>query len=71
MATLAELQSQLTEVNTAITAVLTGAQEYRFNDGQIESWVKRGDLKELRFMKNDLETQINDLVDDGGGFHAF
>lgn len=71
MATLAELQSQLAEVNSAISAVLTGAQEYRFNDGQIESWVKRGDLKELRAFKNDLENQINDLTDDGGGFHAF
>jgi hypothetical protein len=70
MATLAELQTQLAEVNTAISAVLTGGQEYRFNDGQIESMVKRGDLFQLRQLKKDIEFQIEEQTETGG-FYGF
>lgn len=66
MATLSELTEQLTEVKTAISAVLTGGQEYTFNDGQVETAVKRGDLVQLYKMKKDLEFEIDSLNNPGG-----
>ena len=69
MATLSELQTKLTEVETAISAVLTGGQKYQFNDGQIETMVERGDLKQLREMKKELEFQISDLTP--GGYYGY
>jgi hypothetical protein len=71
MPTLAELQAQLTELNNAISAILQGGQEYRFNEGQIESLVKRGDLSTLYKMKKETLIAIEDLTDEGGGFFGF
>jgi len=64
------LQIQLDQVNQAITVILTGGQEYRFNDGQIESMVRRGDLRQLNLMKKELELEIEGLTSPGG-FNAF
>lgn len=64
--TIEELQAQLDKVNLAIDAILTGGQEYRFNDGQLDTLVKRGDLETLNNMKQQLEQQINDLNNPGG-----
>lgn len=48
-------QEQLDEVNTAITAILTGAQEYKIG------WrtVRRADLTVLFNMRKDLEDKLN------------
>ena len=68
MPTLAELQATLLEINKAITVILTGSQEYRFNDGQIESLAKRADLATLYRMKKETLLAIEDATDEGGGF---
>ncbi len=65
------LEADLAEVNTSITAVLTGAQEYRSNDGQYDLWVKKGDLLTLKKMRDDIRSQIASINDDGGGFFGF
>ena len=66
MSTLAELQAELAEIKTAISAILTGGQEYKFNDMQVEQSVKKGDLSTLRQMKKDLEWEIYSLSRSGG-----
>ena len=70
MATAVELNVQLVEVNAAIKAVLT-AQSYKFNDGQAEQWVTKADLPNLILLRKDIESQIADIADDGGGFFGF
>lgn len=70
MATAVELNVQLVEVNAAIKAVLT-AQSYKFNDGQADQWVAKADLPNLIALRKDLELQIADINDDGGGFFGF
>jgi len=47
-------QEQLDEVNSAITAIMTGSQEYRIG----HRLLKRGDLNVLKQMRQDLETKL-------------
>jgi len=54
MATLAEMQTELTEVKTAISAIYAGGQSYGV-DGQ---QVQKADLRELRRIKKELESNI-------------
>lgn len=48
------LEQRLTEVNTAIQAVLLGGQSYRIGSRSLT----RADLALLRQMRDDLEAQI-------------
>tara|TARA_Y100000310_G_scaffold344004_1_gene454489 strand:+ start:3680 stop:3892 length:213 start_codon:yes stop_codon:yes gene_type:complete len=47
-------QTMLTNVNTAINAILSGAQHYAIGDKQVTS----ADLKFLYSMRKDLEERI-------------
>jgi len=58
--TIAEDQTMLDNVNTAINTILTGAQQFAIGDKQ----VSRPTLAELRKMKNELEIKIG--RNDGG-----
>ena len=49
------VEQRLTEVNTAIQAVLLGGQNYRIGSRS----VTRADLALLRSMRDDLEAQVN------------
>lgn len=69
MATIAELQTRKTQIETAIDAVLNGGQEYKINDGMIDNWVRRGDLKTLYDELNKIEKRI-DRLNNPGGFVA-
>jgi len=69
MSQLTDLQEQLASVKLAISKVLTGGQEYDFNDMQSQQSVKRADLKDLYQMQRDLEFQIASL-DRSGGFYG-
>lgn len=66
MATLAELQSRLADVQAAISTIQTGGQEYKINDQLIETWMKRGDLKTLYEEQQRLEKRISRLSGSGG-----
>lgn len=70
MSQLTDLQDQLAEVKAAISKVLTGGQEYEFNDMQSQQKVERADLKDLYAMQRDLEYQIASL-DRSGGFYGY
>jgi len=59
----------LAEIDAAIIAIATGGQEYKFNDMQVEQWVKKGDLEALRKYQQELEYQIA-ASEDTGGFYA-
>lgn len=48
------IKEQLEEVNSAISAVLSGAQSYKIGSRSVQ----RADLKQLYAMKNDLQAQI-------------
>lgn len=45
---------QLEEINRAISAVLSGAQQYKIGSRSVQ----RADLKQLYAMKNDLMGQV-------------
>ena len=68
MATLAELQERKTKLETAIDAVLIGGQEYKINDGMIDTWVRRGDLETLYKELEKVERRINIVNNCGSGF---
>lgn len=68
MATLAELQARKTKLETAIDAVLDGGQEYKINDGMIDTWVRRGDLETLYKELEKVERRINIINNSGSGF---
>ena len=63
MATLIELQTELTEVKTAISFILKGGQSYTISSGAGGSsrTVTMGNLAELNKMKTNLETRIGNL----------
>ena len=63
MATLIELQTELTEVKTAISFILKGGQSYTISSGAGGSsrTVTMGNLTELNKMKTNLETRIGNL----------
>jgi len=68
--TLEELKARLQKIDNAIDAILTGGQEYRFNDGQLDTLVKRGDLETLNQMRNQTQEAINS-IENGGGFYVW
>lgn len=63
MATLIELQAELTEVKAAISFVLRGGQSYTISSGAGGSsrTVTMANLPELRKMQTDIERRINNL----------
>jgi len=69
MSYLTELQEELVEIKAAISAILTGSQEYKFNDMQVEQWVRRGDLDTLLKRRKDIQWEIASL-DRSGGFYG-
>jgi hypothetical protein len=66
MATVAELQTRLANVQLAIDAVQTGGQEYKIADGLIDTWMRRGDLDALYREQMRLEKRIARISDTGG-----
>ena len=62
-------QELLTEIDNAITAILTGGQEYKFNDMQVDQLVKKGDLATLRSFQKQLEMELASQ-EATGGFYA-
>lgn len=66
MATLAELQTRLANVQLAIDAVLNGGQEYKIADGLIDQWMRRGDIDALFREQLRLEKRIGRLSSSGG-----
>lgn len=66
--TLAELQARLAKIELAIDAVIEGgASESRLNDQQVEMWIKKLTLAELRAMRKETQTEINALTYPQGG----
>ena len=63
MATLIELQTQLTAVQSAINFILAGGQSYTISSGAGGSsrTVTMANLAELNKMKTDLEMRIGNL----------
>jgi len=59
MATSTDIQTQLDAVNTAITRVLTGGQEYSLDTGQTKQFNKRASLKDLEKLKYSLESDLS------------
>jgi hypothetical protein len=55
MATAAEIQTQLDEVNAAISKILTGAQKYTHSAGVSKEMAS---LSELRAFKRELEGEL-------------
>jgi hypothetical protein len=56
--TLSQIDTEITEVSTAITTILTGAQTTRAADGRM---LTRADLGELRQLKADLIEERKDV----------
>ena len=54
-----EIEADLTVVRTSITRVVTGGQEYTFDTGQTEQRNKRASLKDLRELRDDLESELS------------
>lgn len=67
MATLSELQTRLTNIQTAIDAVLNGGQDYKVADGLIDTWVRRADIDALYREQLRLEKRISIKSRSGGG----
>lgn len=63
MATLTELQAELTEIQDAISFILKGGQSYTISSGAGGSsrTVTMANLAELRKYKTDIETRIANL----------
>ncbi len=55
------LKAELLNLNSHITAILTGAQEYRLNTGQTTQNVRRADLAELRSHRGALMNEMTTL----------
>ena len=67
---IATIKTQITEVNAAIsTAITAGHAQYKIDTGQTAQSVQRLSLKELRELKSDLYSQLQDLLAlSGDGF---
>ncbi len=61
-----EIRTSLAEVDAAISAALK-AQSYSMDSGVGRSAVTRVDLSELRAMRKDLESELEDAEDTTGG----
>ena len=55
------LKLQLLDLNSHITAILTGAQEYRLNTGQTTQNVRRADLEQLKSFRGALMNEMTTL----------
>ena len=66
MATKAQLETRLANVQLAITAVETGGQYYKINDGLIDTWVQRADLEALYKEQMRIEARLSRLSGRGG-----
>ena len=56
--TLLELTTRKALYLAAEAAIVGGAQEYRIRDGQIDRWLRRVDLEQVRAELNKIDTQI-------------
>lgn len=57
-----EVESLISEVNTAISAVISGGhQSYEIDTGQSSQGVKRLSLQQLRQFRKDLYEELNEL----------
>jgi len=66
--TLAELQARLVKIDAAIDAIIEGgASESRLNDQQVEMWVKKLSLTELRQMRKETQIEIAAFTYPQGG----
>jgi len=59
---LAQAQASLALVDTAIAQVLSGAQSYKINDGQVEQQVTRASLGQLKDLKRHYEQEVERLA---------
>jgi hypothetical protein len=64
--TVDEIKAKITEVEEAISKVLSGGRTYRLNDGMGDVQVTRETLANLKSYRNELIAEFNDLVDDAG-----
>lgn len=69
MALIDDKRAELVKINTAIDIILTGGQDTRIDDTQVEMWVKRADLATLYARQGQLEAYI-DRYDRPGGYYA-
>ncbi len=53
------IKAQLLELDTAISLIANGAQEYRLNTGQTTQNVRRADLAELRNTRAQLWGELS------------
>jgi hypothetical protein len=60
-------QQQLTEVRTAISAILTRGQSYMIMDGGAQRQVARANLKQLQERERQLEIEVARLERGGIG----
>ena len=66
--TLAELQARLVKIDAAIDAIIEGgASESRLNDQQVEMWIKKLSLTELRQMRKETQIEIASFIYPQGG----
>lgn len=69
MALIDDKRAELIKINTAIDLILTGGQDTRIDDTQVEMWVKRADISVLYKRQAALEQYI-ERYDNSGGFYA-
>lgn len=55
------LKTELTAVNSAISALLGGAQSYTLDTGQTRETVTRSNLTELRRHRRELMAEVQEL----------
>ena len=68
-ARIATLKAQLVAVDSAVTAVLSGASEYSLDTGQTVQRVKKTSLKDLAAYRASLIAELQQWqeMNDGGG----
>lgn len=60
---IAALKAELTAVNAAILAILSGAQTYTLDTGQTRQTVTKANLATLRLHRRELMDEIQSLQD--------
>lgn len=66
---IAEIQADLAEARAALRAALKG-QSYSLNTGQGTQTVTRASLRDIRALIAELERELQDAQDPGGGVIA-
>ncbi len=61
--TISEVETEITEVRTAIRAVINGGQSYTINSGGSVRVVTQANLKELRSWLIELQQELAELND--------